>query len=485
MDTDTGRWLKLKSGPDIRSREDVLTDETCARIGYAFARMLAQRLHTTPDLLTIAVGRDTRPSGARVQAALIRGITAADADVLDGGVCVIPALFSRVARGTGGAAVHGAAMVTGGVMDPRINGFKFLTREGSLSEADMALLLRMAATERVPKRLVTPLDPMEDYRTELIARAAVLLQDDALRPLLGLYAAVDASTLGGAFFADLMESLGADVERVDGRELGAATARLEADLGFAFDADCSRAWLFDSAGRAVDGNRLIAMLAAWLLDQHPGLTIVTDSDTSTGLSAFIAEWAGVHYRFKRGYRNVIDEAIRLNREGIDCPLAIETSGHAAFRENDFLDDGIYLALRVACLALDRKREGRTIFDPLIDLSEPVETKSLRLRILDEEDLAAASQEIVEVILSHTLENPEWHMSPDSREGVRITFNLDGGINNAWFQLRMSVHDPIMVLSAESDVRGGIRRMLEDLYALIRDTALLDLEPLREAVQGKN
>ena len=483
MDTDTGKWLKLRSGSNIRSRAENLTDETCARIGYAFARMLAQRLNTTPDRLTIAAGSDERPSGARIRAAIIRGLTAADADVLDGGTCAMPALFGRVARAPRDNAVQGAVMVTGGHSSEEINGFKFFTPTGSLNEADIALLLRMAAADTVPRRLVTQVDLMEDYRAGLIERAAVLLDDQALKPLLGLYVAVDAGSVGGAFFADLMETLGADVERLEGEDVGAATARFEADLGFAFDADCAHTHLYDSMGKAVDGNRMIAMIAAWLLDKQSGLTIVTDSVTSTGLSAFIAEWGGVHYRFKRGYRNVIAEAMRVNAEGIDCPLAIETTGHAAFRENNFLDDGIYLALRVACWALDCKREGKTVFDPLIDLSEPVEAQALRLRLLDEEDPAAASQEVVEVILSHTLVNPEWQMAPDSREGVRITFNLDGGINNAWFQLRMSVHDPVMVLNAESDIPGGVRRVLSALYELIRDTELLDLAPLREAIEA--
>ncbi|MEZ4627860.1 MAG: hypothetical protein R2912_07175 [Eubacteriales bacterium] len=44
-----------------------------------------------------------------------------------------------------------------------------------------------------------------------------------------------------------------------------------------------------------------------LLEEHPGTTIVTDSITSSGLAAFIAEKGGVHHRFKRGYKNVIDE----------------------------------------------------------------------------------------------------------------------------------------------------------------------------------
>ena len=229
---------------------------------------------------------------------------------------------------------------------------------------------------------------------------------------------------------------------------------------------------------------IVCLTAAMLLDQKPGSTFVTDSVTSSGLSAFIAEWGGIHYRFKRGYRNVIEEAVRLNAEGIDCPLAIETSGHAAFRENGFFNDGIYLATRILCEALNRKREGQTLSHLIEGLKEPVETVEIRLPILEYQDWESEeeAQEIVEIILSHTLENPAWQAAPDSREGVRITFNLDGGINNAWFQLRMSVHDPVMVLHAESDIPGGVKRVLSPLYDLIRDTELLDVEPLREAIE---
>jgi len=481
MDTDSTKFLKLRSGSYIRSREENLTDDICARIGYAFARMLAERLRTTPDKLRIGVGRDARPSGVRLKAALSRGITAADSDVMDGGLCALPALFRGVTLDGDDDHLDGAVMVTGGRNADDINGFKFMTPGDGLTDADVTLLLRMAAADAVPERLVTGRDMMADYRQAMIERAAVLLEDDALKPLLGLYVAVDTATPGGEFFAGLLEDLGADIERVPDADLGAETARFGADMGMRFETDGSRLWLCDHTGRAVDGNRLIALVSVMLLEQKPGLTIVTDSVTSTGLSAFIAEWGGIHYRFKRGNRNVIREAMRLNREGIDCPLAIETTGHAAFRENAFLDDGLYLALRVACRALDCKREGKTVFDPLADLSEAVESRSLRLCILDEEDPAAACQEVVEIILSHTLNNPEWRMAPDSREGVRITFNLDGGINNAWFQLRMSVHDPVMVLHAESDIPGGVKRVLSPLYDLIRDTELLDVEPLREAI----
>ena len=209
---------------------------------------------------------------------------------------------------------------------------------------------------------------------------------------------------------------------------------------------------------------------------------MTDSVTSSGLNQFITEWGGTHYRYKRGYRNVIDEAIRLNDEGIDCPLAIETSGHAALRENYFLDDGMYLVTRLICEAMRRKRDGMTLSSLIDELQEPVESVEVRLPILDE-DYRTAGQEVIEMILSHTLNNPEWQLAPDNREGVRISFNLEGGVNNAWFLLRLSVHDPVMPLNAESDVPGGVQLMLGQLYDLLKDTENLDLSPLK-AIFGK-
>ena len=45
---------------------------------------------------------------------------------------------------------------------------------------------------------------------------------------------------------------------------------------------------------------------------------------------------GKQFRFKRGYRNVIRAAQNLNKSGTDCQLAIESSGHAALKENGFV-----------------------------------------------------------------------------------------------------------------------------------------------------
>ena len=157
-----------------------------------------------------------------------------------------------------------------------------------------------------------------------------------------------------------------------------ATVRAGADLGIIFDTDVDRAGCVDSTGREINRNRLVALASAIALEDNPGGAIVTDSITSSGLKVFIEkELGGVHHRFKRGYKNVINEALRLNAQGINCPLAIETSGHAAFRENYFLDDGAYLVTKIIIKAANLKKEGRTLENLIEKLKEPIETVELR------------------------------------------------------------------------------------------------------------
>ena len=137
----------------------------------------------------------------------------------------------------------------------------------------------------------------------------------------------------------------------------------------------------DGKCRLLNKNRLIALLSEILLEEHPGTTIVTDSVTSAGLAEFIAKKGGVHHRFKRGYKNVINEAKRLNEAGTDCQLAMETSGHGALKENYFLDDGAYLMVKLIIRMARLKKEGRELYDLIAELPEPAEEAEFRLPIL--------------------------------------------------------------------------------------------------------
>jgi phosphomannomutase len=246
-----------------------------------------------------------------------------------------------------------------------------------------------------------------------------------------------------------------------------------ADFGIIFDTDVDRAGAVLKSGEELNRNRLIALISAVLLREHPGTAIVTDSITSTGLAAFIAARGGVHRRFKRGYRNVINEGLRLNAEGVDCQLAIETSGHAAMKENWFLDDGAYLVtkflIELSC--------GRDLEAMIADLAEPAESREFRMKITDA-DFKAAGQAVLDELARYAAVQPGWSVEKENYEGVRV--NLDRSHGDGWFLLRLSLHDPLLPLNSESDSPGGLKCIARELAPFLAEQHSIDAAAVLEA-----
>ncbi len=500
-------WLKMKSGSDVRGKavgdDAVITEQVATALGMSFALWIAEKKSKKVSDVLIAIGRDSRITGPALLKATAEGVSRAGASVLDFGMCTTPAMFMSII--TPGFEPDGSVMITASHHPWDRNGLKFFTGEGGIEGRDVEELLEKAQslhpeefdmTGKIEERAFLPV-----YMDQLAERIRKGLGTHAERPLEGLRIAVDAGNGAGGFYARLMGNLGADTTgsqflEPDGmfpnhipnpenpiamESICQAVLRSGADLGVIFDTDCDRAAVVDADGREINRNRLIALISAILLQDHPGQTIVTDSVTSSGLKKFITELGGEHYRFKRGYRNVIDEAIRLNNSGVTCPLAIETSGHAALKENHFLDDGMYLVTVLIVRAMQLKQEGRTLGSLIQDLKEPVESIEIRMNILDP-DFRRKGEEIIRQLLNEAEKNPAWHLAEDNREGVRISFDLDGQTDAGWFLLRLSVHDPVLPLNCESDVHGGIRKMLTDLNHVIGDTTGIDMLPLQKAIQ---
>lgn len=495
-------FQNLKSGSDVRGIAigdgAVLTGSVVKQIGAAFAQYLAEQGRLAPETVSIAVGRDSRISGPSLLAAACEGIASTGAKAYDCGMCTTPSMYGAILYPKLGLA--GSIMITASHHPWKLNGMKFFTGSGGLGYDDLDRLLQLAETidvkdkPQLGKIEAFPFIPV--YVEQLRGMIREGLQADTQAPLQGLHVVVDAGNGAGGFYADMLKSLGASVDgsqflEPDGKfpnhqpnpeneaameSLSAAVLAAGADLGVIFDADCDRAAIVDQDGREINRNRLIALISAILLEKYPGATIVTDSVTSSGLSAFILESGGEHYRYKRGYRNVIDEAVRLNEAGFDCPLAIETSGHAAMRDNRFLDDGMYLVTYLIIRAMQLKRQNKTLSSLISGLKEPLESAEYRLRILDE-DFRRTGKAVVQTVLSEAAELEGWHIAPDNREGVRVSFDLDGGMNNGWFLLRLSVHDPVMPLNVESDIAGGNRIILRKLYDVLKPLPGIDLSSL--------
>lgn len=273
-----------------------------------------------------------------------------------------------------------------------------------MEKADIARILELAAAQNAQqtegKGEVKDVDFMQTYCQILkdYIRKSVNSGD---QPLKGMHIIVDAGNGAGGFFANkVLEPLGANtagsqflepdgnfpnhVPNPENKEAMVSICKAvvdnKADLGIIFDTDVDRSAIVDRTGAPINRNALIALISAVILREHPQSTIVTDSVTSDGLAKFIADRKGVHHRFRRGYKNVINESLRLNAEGEESWLAIETSGHAALRENYFLDDGAYLVAKLIVEAANLRKEGKELQDLISDLQQPEESKEIRFKI---------------------------------------------------------------------------------------------------------
>ena len=63
------------------------------------------------------------------------------------------------------------------------------------------------------------------------------------------------------------------------------------------------------------------------------------------------------------------------------------------------------------------------------------------------------------------------------EGVRINFDKAHG--DGWALVRMSLHEPIMPVNFESNVKGGVKKIAETLYSLLGKYDFLQTDPLKK------
>ena len=485
----------FKSGTDIRGiavdgvdGEPLnLTDDILSAMADGFILRAQEKTCKPASSLTVSVGRDCRISGEHIADIVMRRLARAGVKVYDCGLSSTPSMFMTTIDLSCDAAVQ----ITASHHPFNRNGLKFFTREGGLDGADIEAVLQHAQDGDKPEEAaggaVSPVNYMENYSAhlrDLIKREVNAA--DYEHPLKGFHIVVDAGNGAGGFYADrVLEPLGADTSgsrylEPDGMfpnhvpnpedktamaSICEAVSESGADLGVIFDTDVDRGGAVDRFGKEINRNRLVALASVLALENNPGGTIVTDSITSTGLNEFIEKHlGGRHYRYRRGYKNVINKAIELKAQGISAPLAIETSGHAAMEENYYLDDGAYLCTKIIIKAAQLRQRGETLESLLAELKEPAETEEIRIRITDK-DFKAAGQRVIDELERYAREQPGWHIAPDNREGVRVSFDRENG--DGWFLLRLSVHDPILPLNIESDSEGGVAVIREKVMAFLK------------------
>ena len=244
------------------------------------------------------------------------------------------------------------------------------------------------------------------------------------QPLKGFKIIVDAGNGAGGFYAnDVLKPLGANIEgsqflepngmfpnhipNPENKEAmssaSKATINAKADLGIIFDTDVDRGAVVDSDGNEINRNKLVALASAIVLDENSGGTIVTDSITSNGLKDYIEnELSGTQHRFKRGYKNVINEAIRLNKEGVNCPA--------------------YLVTKIIIKMVNLKKQNKNLKSLIETLKEPLESAEIRIPIL-KSNFKETGNNVINGLTYFVKNKTGCNIIKNNYEGIRVNFDM--------------------------------------------------------------
>ncbi|XP_021727288.1 uncharacterized protein LOC110694424 [Chenopodium quinoa] len=527
-DEDIERIKRLQNGSDIRGvalegekgRTVDLTPPAVEAIAESFGEWLISKLlrdgeeeKEVVDVVKVSLGRDPRVTGKVLSVAVFAGLARAGCLSFDMGLATTPACFMSTVLPD--FSYHGSIMMTASHLPYTRNGLKFFTKRGGLTSLEVEELCDRAARKyanRQAKVSLTLNNPpkkvnlMSAYASHLrdIIKERINHPTHYDTPLQGFQIIVNAGNGSGGFFTyDVLDKLGADTfgslhlnpdgmfpnhipnpeDKTAMAFTRAAVLENSADIGIVFDTDVDRSGLVDNKGNPINGDKLIALMSAIVLKEHPETTIVTDARTSIGLSRLITNRGGKHCLYRVGYRNVIDKGVQLNKDGIETHLMMETSGHGALKENYFLDDGAYMVVKIIIELVRMRLSGSSegIGSLIEDLEDPVDSVELRMDVLSEPRYAKAKAvEIIETFRKYVEDDKIVGWVLDScgdcwvGEGCLVDLNenptaidahmyrvkvLDKEENEqGWVHLRQSVHNPNIAVNMQSSIPGGCRSM---------------------------
>ncbi|XWS34481.1 hypothetical protein CRYUN_Cryun21dG0042100 [Craigia yunnanensis] len=525
VDEEIDKIRRLQNGSDVRGvalegekgRTVDLTPPAVEAIAESFGEWVIKALEKERgrpvEDVRVSLGKDPRISGASLSVAVFAGLARAGCLVFDMGLATTPACFMSTLLPP--FAYDASIMMTASHLPYTRNGLKFFTKKGGLTSPEVEQICDKAARKyanrltKVSTMLKSPpkkVDFISAYAKHLreIIKERVNHPVHYDTPLKGFQIIVNAGNGSGGFFTwDVLDKLGADTfgslhlnpdgmfpnhipnpeDKTAMALTRAAVLENSADLGIVFDTDVDRSGVVDNKGNPINGDKLIALMSAIVLKEHPGATIVTDARTSMALTRFITDRGGHHCLYRVGYRNVIDKGVQLNEDGIETHLMMETSGHGALKENYFLDDGAYMVVKIiiemVCMKLSGSDEG--IGSLIKDLDEPLESIELRMSIISEPKYAKArGTEAIEVFRSYVEEGQLEGWELDScgdcwvSEGCLVDSNdspaaIDAHMYRAkvsnekneelgWVHIRQSIHNPNIAVNMQSSVAGGCQQM---------------------------
>ncbi|AVQ81265.1 MULTISPECIES: phosphomannomutase/phosphoglucomutase [Variovorax] len=436
---------------DIRGVVPVTLD---AEVAQALGRAFGSAARAAGEK-SVAVGRDGRLSGPMLVEALIKGLVETGIEVIDVGAVTTPMLYF---------AAHTLAssgiQVTGSHNPKDYNGFKMVLAGRAIYGDEIQGLrktMEAGTAQLAPGGSVRKVDVTEAYVKRIagdikLARPMKIVVDSG-------------NGIAGATAPAIFRAIGCEVtelfSEVDGdfpnhhpdpskpenlKDLMAALASGDAELGLAFDGDGDRLGIVTKDGQNIFPDRQMQLFAQDVLSRVPGGTIIFDVKCSQRLAPAIEAAGGKAMIYKTGH-----SLIKAKMKEVDSPLGGEMSGHIFFKERWFgFDDGTYAGCRLLEI-LSKSPDASAVLNAL---PTSFSTPELNVACAEGEPHAVVDK----LVKSADFAAPA---KVSTIDGLRVDWPDGFGL------IRASNTTPVLVLRFEGQTDAALKRIEAEMLALLR------------------
>ena len=452
MKTDPSILDRIVKAYDIRgTTPNEMNDEVAFALGVAFADFVKAPL--------VIVARDMRVTGESLAASFASGVTSRGVNVLDLGLASTDLVYFAA-----GKLDAPGAMFTASHNPAEYNGIKFClsgarpvgidTGLATIRDAAKSVLTDSGPGAVAVRGTVSTRNMLDEFADHVVS----FIDVNALVPL--KVVADTANGMGGLIVPVVFERLPmmqlevmypeldgsfpnhpADpIQPANQRDLQARVTSGGFDIGLAFDGDADRVFVVDEKGRGLSGSTTTAILAAAVLRNNPGATVLHNLICSRSVPEVIRESGGVPVRTQVGHSNIKQVMAETG-----AVFGGEHSAHYYFLDNYRADSGI-IATMFMLQELSRAKM------PLSQLRQPFE----RYEASGEINTSVSDAQVVMAAVADAYKaHPQ-----DWVDGLTV----DCG--DWWFNLRPSNTEPLLRLNLEAATRAECDDHVVEVLSLV-------------------
>ncbi len=437
-----------------------INEDVVFSIGQGFVSLL-QAEHPGKKIFNIVVGRDMRLSSPSLEKSLIKGVTAAGANVINIEQASTPTFYYAVAR----FGYDGGLIVSASHNPKEYNGVKLVrARAAAFGLEDGLDKIRdfCARGEKITAPLPGKTIRREGVLADCVKESVSFYDFSGIKPL--KIVADTANAMGGLDLAELTRHLPIKLEKLnfklDGnfpahqadpfkdenvKDLKAHVIKHQADLGIATDGDADRIFFIDEKGEMIEPAIIRGIMAQVVLRHNPGAKVGYDIRPGMITREMIEKNGGQPFVTRVGHSLIKKKSLEEN-----AVFSGESSGHFFFKTKY----GFYeTPLIVALVMLDElSKSGKKASEWVAPLRKYFHSGEINSEVANK----AEKMKELEKIFGAGAKNVSW------LDGVTIEHD------DWWFNVRASNTEPLLRLNLEAKTKAVMEQKKDEVLRVIRN-----------------